>query len=103
MGSEMCIRDSDSIECVIYCDLSFTHIRNSSSLVTENDGEGETHCLAVYHILVVLTIEVVAGLTICIVLNSRDLTKKYCRECKPASKIDCRGVVHIVRVLWGFR
>ena len=29
------------------------------------------------------------------------LTKNECRECKP-SKIDCRGVVHIVRVLWGF-
>ena len=31
------------------------------------------------------------------------LTKKDCRECKPASKIDCRGVIHIVRVLWRFR
>ena len=31
------------------------------------------------------------------------LTRKDCREYKPASKIDCRGVVHIVRVLWGFR
>ena len=29
--------------------------------------------------------------------------QKKIRECKPASKIDCRGVVHIVRVLWGFR
>ena len=31
------------------------------------------------------------------------LTKKDCHECKRASKIDCRGAVHIVRVLWGFR
>ena len=28
------------------------------------------------------------------------LTKKDCGECKPASKIDCRGVVHIFRVLF---
>ena len=28
------------------------------------------------------------------------LTKKDCRECKPSSKIDCRGVIHIVRVLF---
>ena len=25
--------------------------------------------------------------------------RKDCRECKPASKIDCRSVVHTVRVL----
>ena len=31
------------------------------------------------------------------------LTKEDCRDYKPASTIDCRGIVHIVRVLWGFR
>ena len=31
------------------------------------------------------------------------LPKKDCRECRPSSKIDGRGVVHTARVLWGFR
>ena len=30
------------------------------------------------------------------------LTIKDCRECKPASNVDCRGLTHIVRALWGF-
>ena len=33
-------------------------------------------------------------------LDSR--AKKDCRECKPASNVDCRGLTHIVRALWGF-